>query len=353
MKILSAASLHATAVRRLGLDANALDLSSVEALAASLRRAAGFLCPCGPSTLKRAVARALDGLVDDSDQLAASIESTLEAMVGFGDLIEQRELNTQGRMTNLLYPAYPSFVFNGDSTIMIVGISPEHSSPLTEDLEVRVEHVNHLRRLYVERGEDMRTALRALGLFELTFETWLKIPHRVTSDQMIGRFDELLDSSGPSGEIPDLAVIDPALPVRYYRGRWRGAGTLTGRFVGRRPQAYGADLWCYVDVRAGVPFRLVDLPLRGSRLRGCDEAWQLQMAIDAERGTPQQFRIRKGPSNSHVVDFFSPIPMWAQRALDASGEPTPSGASLFSYRLRQDLERHRTLLETALWLSPT
>lgn len=352
MKIVTAADVQAVAVRRLGLDDAALDLTSIEAIAASLRRAAGFLCPCGPSTLRRAVARALDGVVPDNEQLSTLIESTLEAMIGFGDLIEQRELNADGRSVNLLYPAYPSFVLSGDGTVMIVGISPEHTSALTEDLEDRIEYANHLRRLRVEPAEDIRKTLKALGLFELTFETWLKMPPRLPVERAIARFDDLLNSAGPSGQIPDLTVIDPTRPVRYYRGRWTDAGSLTGRYVGRRPQAYGADLWCYVELRSGIPLRLVDMPIRASRLRGCDEAWHLQMAIDAHRGVPQEFRVRSGPAQSRILEFFSPLPMWAQRALDAAGEPTSSGGSLFAYRVGQGLDRQIELLESALWLSP-
>lgn len=351
IKIATPGEAQAMAVRRLGLDEKAVDLTSVEALAASLRRAAGFLCPCGPSTLRRAVARALDGLVLDNEPLRTSIESTLDAMIGFGDLIEQRELNADGRAANLLYPAYPSFVLTGDGTVMIVGISPEHTSPLTEDLEDRIEYANHLRRLRLGPAEDIRSALKALGLFELTFETWLKMPPRLTIERTIARFDDLLDVAAPSGDIPELTVMESTQPVRYYRGRWTGADGLTGRYVGRRPQAYGADLWCYVELQSGAPVRFVDMPLRASRLRGCDEAWHLQMAIDARRGFPQEFRVRNGPAQSRIIEFFSPLPMWAQRALDAAGEPTLSGGCLFAYRMRQGFDRQIEMLEKALWLS--
>jgi hypothetical protein len=352
MKLLAPADVHAAAVRRLGLDSSAVDLTSIEALAASLRRAAGFFCPCGPTTLKRAVLRSLDGLVEHNSELVSSVDNTLAALVGFGDLIEQRELTDAGRAATLLYPAFPSFVVTGDTSVMIIGISPEHISPLTEDLEGRLEYRIHFRRLTAAPGEDLRATLRSLGLFELTFETWLKTPPPSTAARMLQKFDELLDRAGPSGEIPDLVVIDPELPVRYYKGRWRDAGALTGRFVGRRPQAYGSDLWCYIEVRAGVPLRFVDLPLRGSRVRGCDEAWHLQMAIDAQRNVPQQFRLRRGPLNSQLIDLFSPIPMWAQRALDASGEPAASTGALFSYRATHNVEKVVDLLKNALWLSP-
>ena len=304
MKIATVAEAQAMAVRRLGLDERAIDLTSVEALAASLRRAAGFLCPCGPSTLRRAVARALDGLFLDTEQLRTSIESTLDAMIGFGDLIEQRELNADGRAANLLYPAYPSFVLTGDGTVMIVGISPEHTSPLTEDLEDRIEYANHLRRLRLEPAEDIRSALKALGLFELTFETWLKMPPRLTIERTIARFDDLLDVAAPSGDIPELTVMESTRPVRYYRGRWTGADGLTGRYVGRRPQAYGADLWCYVELRSGTPVRFVGVPLRAivyavaTNMASPDGDRRVaESHRSSASGTDQ--RSRASPSSSH------------------------------------------------------
>ena len=81
----------------------------------------------------------------------------------------------------------------------------------------------------------------------------------------------LLDAAPASFEIPGLSLIDPTSSVRYYRGRWVQPQAQTGRFVGRRSQAYGADLWCYIEMDEGQPRRFLDLPLRGSRARGCDE----------------------------------------------------------------------------------
>ena len=48
--------VHANKVAELGFDQTALDLTSIEAIAAALRRAANFLCPCAATTLVRAVA---------------------------------------------------------------------------------------------------------------------------------------------------------------------------------------------------------------------------------------------------------------------------------------------------------
>ena len=143
----------------------------------------------------------------------------------------------------------------------------------------------------------------------------------------------------------------PRRSVRYYRGRWAEPRAQSGRFVARRSQAYGADLWCYLEMRSGNPERLIDLPAGGSRWRGCDEAWYLQMAIDAQRGEPQRFRIRAGPEDALVLEFFSPVPMWARRRWDAVGEPVSASGCLFAYRLAEaELAEEMRFVREALWL---
>ena len=101
--------------------------------------------------------------------------------------------------------------------------------------------------------------------------------------QQIQEFDRLLDSAAPSREIPGLLLLDSQRPVRYYRGRWVEPASQSGRFVARRSQMYGAPLWCYAQMHDGNPEKFIDLPLARSRWHGFDEAWHLQMAIDAER----------------------------------------------------------------------
>src|SRR6185295_17906791 len=121
---------------------------------------------------------------------------------------------------------------------------------------------------------------------------WLRAPSAESFAEHFSRLDRLLDLAEPSREIPGLSLLDPEQSVRYYRGRWAEPRSQSGRFVARRSQAYGADLWCYVQLREGHPERLIDFPTQGSQWRGCDEAWRLQMAVDARRGAPQRFRVR-------------------------------------------------------------
>jgi hypothetical protein len=353
MRRLTVAEVHAEKVAELALDPSALDLTSIEAIAGALRRAASFLCPCGAATLVRTVVRPLQGLVDDLQEMKVLVEETLEAMVAQGDIFEHRDVeeSTGHEKAALLYAAPPAFVLRRSGTVILLGIASDQLSALPDDLEARIEYVNHVRRLTSAPGEDLRTDLIQLGLIEISYEGWLRTPSVETPAEHVARLDGLLDAALPSRDVPGLVLLDPDRSVRYYRGRWVAPHSHYGRFMARRSQAYGADLWCYVQLRDGNPERLIDLPISGSRRRGCDEAWHLQMAIDAKRGKPQRLRVRPGPGHTRVMEFFSPVPMWARRRWDAIGEPVPGSGCLLAYRLAEaELGEELRFAREALWL---
>lgn len=353
IKALSSAEVRIRMVRNLGLDPSAFELTSIEALAAALRRAAGFHCPCSPATLVRTVLGPLEGLVDDVTSIKEAAESTLEAITGYGDLLESRDDASgdgeKGR--NLLYIAPPAFVMRASGAALLVGIVPERTSLLPDDLDALVEYASHVRRLPAGI-DDLRTRLIELGLVEMLSAAWLKAPPLESPQAHLARLNSYLATASSTVDIPGLRLIDPSAPVRYYPGRWVEKLKATGHFVGRRPQAYGADLWCYIELENGSPRRFLDLPLPKSRARGCDEAWQLQAAIDAERGEPQRYRLRPGDQGSKVLDIFSPVPMWARRRWDALGEPLQGSGCLFSYRFREgDIEEETKFARENLWLN--
>lgn len=352
MRRLNSAQVRAQKVKELGLDPKVLGLTSPEGIAAALRRVASFLCPCSSATLVRAVVRPLRGLVPDLEKAKVLVEEVLEAMISHGDVLEQPELQ-DGSPTRrvLLYAAPASFVVRQSGLVILLGVTSDQVPPLPSELERRIQYLGHVRKLSPSSGaEDLRGELRQLGLNELTLEAWLKGPKSSAASLAVAASDRALDDALPSRDIPGLLLLDPTKPVRYYRGRWTEPDTQTGRFMARRQQAYGADLWCYVQLTNGHPERMIDLPQHGSRWRGCDEAWHLQMAIDAQRGAPQRFRVT--PSGDAVVlEFFSPAPAWARRRWDAIGEPVHSAGSLFAYRIaKAEIDEERRFMREALWL---
>jgi hypothetical protein len=301
--------------------------------------------------LLRAVLESLEGLASGNDLLAEQIESSLDALINLGDLIESRE-NGEATGSLLLFLSPPSFVFRDSGMALLLGGQPDQHLVLPASLADRVEYRNHVRYLKPkERSEDLRRELEEFGLRELSIESWLRSPSRLSPENHKQRMDILLNDAGRSGEIPGLSVLDPSRPVNYYRGRWARPDRLSGRFVARREQAYGADLWCYVELDSGVPSRLLDLPLPGSLYRGCDEAWRLQMAIDAVQGNNQFFSIQPGPAGSGLLRVFSPVPIWARRRWDAVGELVAAPGCLFAYRFAgQEIAEEAKFAVDDLWL---
>jgi hypothetical protein len=353
MRKLSVAEVHKQKIVELGLDPTALDLTSIEAIAAALRRAANFLCPCAAPTLVRSVVGPLRGLVDGLEEVKVLVEDTLDAVIAHGDILEYNDVEeSPWRGTSaLLYAAPAAFVARKSGAVILLGVASDQLSALPDDLEARIEYVNHLRRLSPFPGENLPDNLVQLGLIELSYTDWLRMPPVETAELYLLRLNRLLDAAQPSHDVPGLLLLDPERSVRYYRGRWVEPRSQSGRFVARRSQAYGAQLWCYVQLHNGNPERLIDLPISGSRWRGCDEAWWLQMAIDAKRGEPQRFRIRSGPGNTSIMEFFSPVPMWARRRWDAVSEPVPSSGCLFAYRLAEaELAEELRFAREVLWL---
>ena len=340
-------------VSELGLDPETVDLFSTEAVATALRRAAGFLCPCSMATLANNVVSPLQGLVEDLETTKKAVKETLDKLIIHGDIFEYCDLDLEDDSGHImLYAAPASFVVRESGAVILIGVESDQSV-FPDDLKNRIKYTRHLRHLSPFKGENLAVELKELGFVEISYDQWLKTPKQKTPEQHLSHFDNLLDVAGLSGEIPKLSLLDPVQPVRYYRGRWTEVYSQSGRFVARRGQAYGADIWCYVQINKGSPEHLVDLPVDGNKnqWRGCDEAWHLQMAIDAKRGEPQRFRICKDAEAGSVIEFFSPVPMWAQRKWDAVGEPIHGSGHLFAYKFPEsEISEELHFIRENLWL---
>ena len=219
MKQLSTQQLHAHGVQDLGLDPESLDLFSVEAIAASVRRVASFLCPCSARTVTRAVLKPLEELASDVNQLREIVEETLEKIVGYGDLLEHRDFDAESgsRPSSLLYAAPPSFVARKSGAAILLGIASEEISALPQEIRGAIQYVNHTRRILANTTFEVRASLRQLGLIELSYETWTKAPLAESFEQLLNRFNERLSEAPPSGETLGLILLEffktgPLLP---------------------------------------------------------------------------------------------------------------------------------------------
>ena len=321
MRLSQLSTVEATklAVRTLGLDEDVVDLFSPEGLCASLRRAASFLCPATPRQIVDAVLEAVGPVAPSGNPSRDDLIEQLDLLISAGDLLELRQRAEPA--TRLLFLGPPSYVVKEPGRYLLLGVRPFGAPLVGEILAREVLYEGHTRT--IELAPDTAgPRLEALGLHEVTREQWARHPVAVSATEFLAQYRRRLDSAGTSGQVDGLTLIDPSNAVRYYRGRWRERKPSdSGDFVARRPQAYGADLWCFVRVTEGVPQRLVDLPAADATAPGHDEAWRLQAALDFERGEPQVFRSRTatGGSADIIVDLFSPVPSWAERYLELVG----------------------------------
>jgi hypothetical protein len=340
--------------RALALPPEAPDPIDETFLGALVRRAAGMLCPCSPRTLVRAVLGGLDQLSDDSASLGEQVDAAVERAAMLGDLLELHDVTTDDPNTKgtWVFAAPPAFVVRTNGSVLLMGVTPEKPNPLPPSIAARISYRRGLRIIQQQAPEDLPQVLRELGLLELSERTWLRLPKAETASSFRSRLERQLQALPPSGDVAELLLLDPQRDVQFYRGRWVSPKKETGMFVARRPQAYGTPMWGLAQMNQGAVERFLDFPPPKDRWRGCDLAWHLQMAIDADRGVPQRYRRRSAPGGA-FLDFFGPLPLWAERRLATFGQPAEPARCLMSYFVgERELSEEEAFLSDRLWLVP-
>lgn len=340
------------AVKTLGLDASAIDLVSAEGIAASLRRAASFMCPTSPRRVVDAVLEAIKP-IRQSGLTREAISDVLDQLVASGDLLELRQ--ESGRSTRLLYLAPPSYIERVPGTYLLMGVRPFGVPLIGDELAEAIEYEGHTRTLTLDPcgAED---ELRSRGLHRVRKDCWVSSPRAEKPAELIKRHRALLDVAAEAGQLDNLELLDPASEVRFYRGRWRSPyKNDTGDFVARKPQEYGAHLWCLVRFQSGEPQRLLEFPVSDPVVPGRDEAWRYQAAVDALNRTAQQFRLRRGinlPTADMTIDFFSPLPGFAERYVQFTGLALDKNpGALYSFRLPTEAVHDvKNFLNKMLWM---
>jgi hypothetical protein len=329
--------------------ADGCDLLSPEVLREIALGAASLTAPCERNVLRGEIVRVLQYL-EDSEKIRSAVDEAIEALLAYGDLIERAADDWDG--TEQIWVALPSFVLSDAGHAFLLGAQPDGQSLLPEDLQTRVIQRSYSRIIEPIGDEDLAVSLAGAGLSQIQRGLWFDSPWGRSAAALIERRRRQLEKCEVGGEVEGLQVLDPNTRVTYYKGRWRDVSAEdNGFFVSRRPQRYGADLWCYARIEAGASVRLLDFPV--GVWRGCDDAWHLQLAIDFERGNSQVYRVRSTSlTDSVVVDFFSPIPSWARRRLALIGSEAEPDHCLFSYSLPRHYwqDQRQETLEESLWL---
>lgn len=344
--------IRQTATQALGASpdsADEADMTTPEVLAASIRRAASFLCPCPPRTIREEVEGAIRGLVD-GEEAAGTVQDALQQLILIGDL-QDLSVDEDGRSHRMLYATPPSFVIREGNRQVLLGVPSDGQIILSESYRDRIETYGAVRFFHGD-PEDAKRILSSQGLGEVTSEQWLCTPNATSPSDYIADFDEALDqASSVSAEVAGIEILDPNESPRFYKGRWRKPKKQDGgRYVARRAQQFGADFWSFVEIEEGTVCRLIDLPLLPQSETPRDEAWRLQAAIDACCESPQVYRTRSDNGNT-IVDVFSPLPGWAERQFRVVSESKPGEeGALRSYWFEGEASSEKQLLEKYLWM---
>ncbi|MEF3696230.1 hypothetical protein [Desulfolutivibrio sp.] len=336
----------------LGLPTNQQFPEDGPLLAGLLRRSAGIHCPCSRATLSASLLECLQYLTENDDLLSDRIDAVIEGLIVGGDLLELNDVvidDVEVRGT-WVFAAPPSFVVRPSGGIFLFGTVPDQDTFLPLSLSSRIAYDGFTRMIAPQPDEDLIIELREQGLQQLSEDAWLKSPKNEVAADVLRRFEHRLSTQSLAGTISNLEILDPVHPVTYYRGRWTIPKDQNGTYVARRPQEFGAPIWCFVVLENGEPVRLLDLPLGGTRWRGCDAAWHLQMAIDSCRHNPQRYRCH-AERDGIRFDFFSPLPQWSQRRLMIFGKAVDPKNCLISYRLPSaEAQTEEQFLQERLWL---
>jgi hypothetical protein len=321
-------------------------------IAQALRRACYVLAPCSRSDLVRGVSISFDGLGGDGEEVRAEVDEILEALLVYGDLLEMRSSATDEWHTNafVLRPAPPTFVQRADGSIVILGVAGDEITPLTGEMTSQLAEHGVLRTLQAQSDYDLPVFLKESGLIEISERAWLRSPPQDSATSYSDTWRNKL-ADRPTSDAEAVRVLDGLKPTNYYAGRWTEPAGRTGVFVARRGQRYGSELWCLVELDRGAVKRFLDFVSLGDRVRPCDVAWRVQMAFDASAGRPQRMSLRSVDGNRAILDFYSPLPSWAERRLTVSGIKVDRERCLLSYSLPASrIASELDFLKNLLWL---
>jgi hypothetical protein len=318
----------------------------------ALRRALFALAPASRADIVRYVAEPLSSLGINRD----TVEAALDDLVVYGDALEMRKgpEDPWDAPDVVLRPAPPSFVEREDGTLIILGVAGDQPTALPPDLNRRVTTQGPARILHASKAEHLADHLHILGFAQLSEQAWLREPAIQTASAHRRYWTKMLAKLASSeGAVNDLEILDWGRSTHYYRGRWRTPTAATnGMFVARRPQLYGARLWSFAAIENGVCRQVLDFYEDQDRQRPCDIAWRLQAAIDADLGHPQPVRVRQ-IDDACLLDFFGPLPAFAERRLLLAGTKQAGANCLFTFAIAPShTATELAALERSLWMRP-
>lgn len=323
-------------------------------LGSLIRRTAGISCPISRTNLKHRMVLSLLNLLGNKPSLEKRIDAAIDALLVCGDIIQlsSRDTYEPDDGEGFIYTAPPSFIQRESGRILIIGVGFDNATFLPDSLLNRVSFKNFSRFIELASGEDLPKTLLELGLRQINRQAWITAPPIETAFKHIEYFKDILERDGASANIPELSIYSPNNTYTTYHQGWRPLENQNGYYIARRPQAYGSPIWCFIEACQGRVNRIIDLPVKGGRLRGCDIAWRIQHAIDAHKNQALDYNIEK-LENKLQLNFKIPIPLWAQQRLILLGElVVPSRGYILAFQVPEsESATEEKFLQEYLWLT--
>ena len=320
-----------------------------------IRRIAGITCPISRTHLKHHMMLSLLRLLVDKSSLEMKIDAAIDALLVCGDIIQlsSRDTYEPDDGEGFLYTAPPSFLQRDNGRILIIGVGFDDATFLPDSLLNRISITNFSRFIDPISDEDLPKILLELGLRQINRQTWVTAPLAETPGKHLECFKDILVRDGGSANIPELSIYSPDNSCTTYHQGWMPLDKQTGHYIARRPQAYGSAIWCFIEIIRGRVNAIIDFPIKGTRLRGCDIAWRLQHAIDANINQPLNYYVEK-LEDKIQFNFKIPIPLWAQQRLILMGELVhPSRGYVIAFQIPEsESATEEKFLQEQLWLTP-
>lgn len=181
---ITAEALAFEAARAVGLQPSTATILSDEGLAASVRRAASFLCPTTTRALVDAVVEVLSVLTGYGQETERDIETLVQSLVGYGDLLEL-SIETDGRKRRHLFLGAPAYVRRTDTSALLLGIRPDGAPLVSDELLSGVQSKGHVRLIRSLDDLPIADVLSQEGLLELQPNQWMRAPRPSAPDELV------------------------------------------------------------------------------------------------------------------------------------------------------------------------
>jgi hypothetical protein len=271
----------------------------------ALRRMCGILCPNPRELIAAWTARSLSGLTGFAD-LDEEVNLGLDSLLIAGDIVEMTGEDA-GAQVYLRAPAFMAL----DKHTYVFGIADDDAPFLPADLQGRLNYRGASR--YLE-GTDAIGILSELGLQKLTEAQWCRKFNPGTAREQVTMLRNVLAVEGTSEDLEVQKLLSHNGKGQGYQARWVGPLDQQGIHVFRVSRTYGSAAWLIGDFEQGRLKRFAHIPLLEAGGRPCDAAWLAQLALDAEAGRANSYRLTNSQGASTIALTF-PLPTMAHRHL--------------------------------------